>query len=76
MDARHSPLKPSSTVARCNRLRRVEGVRATTGAKKKKKKKGSEVHVAVDTLGNLLALKVTAADEQERTQVAKLTAKL
>lgn len=37
-----------------------------------KKKKGSKVHAAVDTLGNLLALKVTAANEQERAQVADL----
>jgi transposase len=37
-----------------------------------KKKKGSKVHVAVDTLGNLLALKVTAANEQERRQVEEL----
>src|SRR5262249_44564385 len=32
------------------------------------------VHIAVDTLGNLLALKVTAANEQERAQVADLAA--
>src|ERR1700728_3172736 len=31
-----------------------------------KRKKGSKVHAAVDTLGHLLALKVTAASEQER----------
>jgi transposase len=37
-----------------------------------KKKNGSKVHTAVDTLGNLLALKVTAANEQERAQVAEL----
>jgi transposase len=37
-----------------------------------KKKNGSKVHVAVDTLGNLLALTVTAANEQERAQVAGL----
>jgi transposase len=37
-----------------------------------KKKKGSKVHIAVDTLGHLLALKVTAADEQERAQVGDL----
>jgi len=37
-----------------------------------KKKKGSKVHAAVDTLGNLLALTITAANEQERAQVAKL----
>ena len=35
-----------------------------------KRKKGSKVHAAVDTLGHLLALKVTAANEQERAQVA------
>jgi transposase len=39
-----------------------------------KKKKGSKVHIAVDTLGNLLALKVTPANEQERAQVADLAA--
>jgi transposase len=37
-----------------------------------KRKKGSKVHVAVDTLGHLLALKVTPANEQERAQVADL----
>ena len=37
-----------------------------------KKKKGSKVHAAVDTLGNLLALKATPADEQDRAQVADL----
>jgi transposase len=37
-----------------------------------KRRKGSKVHAAVDTLGHLLALKVTAADEQERAQVAAL----
>ena len=37
-----------------------------------KKRKGSKVHIAVDTLGHLLALKVTAANEQDRAQVATL----
>jgi transposase len=37
-----------------------------------KRRKGSKVHAAVDTLGHLLALHVTAADEQDRTQVEKL----
>jgi transposase len=41
-----------------------------------KKKKGSKVHAAVDTLGHLLALKVTAANEQEREQVAELAARV
>lgn len=41
-----------------------------------KRKKGSKVHIAVDTLGHLLALKVTAANEQERAQVHDLTAQV
>jgi transposase len=39
-----------------------------------KRKNGSKVHMAVDTLGHLLALRVTAASEQERGQVAELAA--
>ncbi len=39
-----------------------------------KRRKGSKVHLAVDTLGHLLALRVTPADEQEREQVADLAA--
>lgn len=37
-----------------------------------KRRRGSKVHIAVDTLGHLLALKVTPANEQERDQVADL----
>jgi transposase len=37
-----------------------------------KKRKGSKVHLAVDTLGQLLAATVTPANEQERAQVAEL----
>jgi transposase len=37
-----------------------------------KRKKGSKVHMAVDTLGHLLSLHVTAADQQDRDQVGKL----
>ncbi len=37
-----------------------------------KRKKGTKVHSAVDTLGHLLAVKVTTANEQERAQVADL----
>jgi len=39
-----------------------------------KKRKGSKVHAAVDTLGHLLALVVTPANEQERAQVGDLAA--
>jgi transposase len=34
------------------------------------------VHIAVDTLGQLLALRVTAADEQDRAQVKALVAQV
>ena len=37
-----------------------------------KRRKGSKVHIAVDTLGQLLALLVTPANAQERAQVAHL----
>jgi transposase len=37
-----------------------------------KRRKGSKVHIAVDTLGHLLALVVTPANEQDRAQVAEL----
>jgi transposase len=37
-----------------------------------KRKQGSKVHLAVDTLGQLLALHVTPANEQDRAQVAAL----
>jgi transposase len=35
-------------------------------------KRRSKVHIAVDTLGHLLALRVTSADQQERQQVQAL----
>lgn len=37
-----------------------------------KRRKGSKVHVAVDTLGHLLAAVVTPANEQDRAQVGLL----
>ena len=37
-----------------------------------KRRKGSKVHIAVDTLRHLLALTVTAADQEDREQVAVL----
>ena len=37
-----------------------------------KRKRGSKTHIAVDTLGHLLALYVTPANEQDRAQVAEL----
>lgn len=41
-----------------------------------KRRKGSKVHVAVDTLGQVLALLVTPASDQDRAQVAELAARV
>lgn len=41
-----------------------------------KRRKGSKVHLAVDTLGNLLTLLVTPANEQDRAQVEALAAQV
>lgn len=37
-----------------------------------KRRRGSKIHIAIDTLGHLLALIVTPADEQDRAQVSAL----
>ncbi len=41
-----------------------------------KKKKGAKIHLAVDTLGEFLALVVTPADAQDRAEVAELAARV
>jgi transposase len=41
-----------------------------------KRRRGSKVHTAVDTLGHLLAAHITAANEQDRSQVSTLAAKV
>lgn len=46
------------------------GVRA--GYDGYKRRRGSKVHMAVDTLGQLIAMTVTSANEQERAQVKAL----
>lgn len=47
-----------------------------TGYDGYKRKKGSKVHLAVDTLGYLLALTVTPANAQERQQVKDLATRV
>jgi len=49
---------------------------ARAGYNGHKKVKGSKIHAAVDTLGHLLALKVTPANEDDRSQVAALSEEL
>ena len=64
--------EPSAVVLDGRTLQSTPESGARAGYDGAKRKKGSKVHMAVDTLGHLLALKVTPADEQERAQVAEL----
>jgi transposase len=68
--------QPSATIMDGRTLQSTPESGARAGYDGGKKKNGSKVHIAVDTLGNLLALKVTAANEQERAQVAELAAQV
>ncbi len=63
---------PSAAVLDARTLRSTPESGSRGGYDGHKSKKGSKVHVAVDTLGNLLALLVSPANEQERTQVGEL----
>ena len=63
---------PSAAILDSRTLQSTPESDARAGFDGAKKRKGSKVHAAVDTLGHLLALKVTAADEQDRAQVGDL----
>ena len=64
--------RPSAAILDSRTLQSTPESGGRAGFDGHKKRKGSKVHVAVDTLGHLLALKVTAANDQERAQVADL----
>jgi transposase len=68
--------QPTATVLDARTLQSTPESGSRAGYDGAKKKNGSKVHIAVDILGNLLALKVTPANEQDRAQVADLTAKV
>jgi transposase len=65
--------EPSAAIYDSRTLQSVPESGARAGYDGYKRRKGSKVHAAVDTLGHLLALKVTPANEQDRAQVAELT---
>lgn len=64
--------EPSAVILDSRTLQSTPESGARGGFDGHKKRKGSKVHLAVDTLGHLLALKVTPANEQDRAQVAEL----
>jgi len=64
--------QPSAVVLDARTLQSTPESGSRAGYDGHKRKKGSKTHIAVDTLGHLLAMSVTPANEQERSQVAKL----
>jgi transposase len=64
---------PSAAVLDARTLQSTPESGGRAGYDGHKKRNGSKVHIAVDTLGHLLALTVTAASDQERVEVFALT---
>lgn len=64
--------QPSATIFDGRTLQSTVESGARAGYDGHKKCKGSKVYLAVDTLGQLLAVIVTPTNEQERAQVAEL----
>jgi transposase len=64
--------EPTATILDSRTLRSSPESGHRAGYDGAKRKKGSKIHTAVDTLGHLLALHVTPANEQDREQVEAL----
>src|SRR5579883_1881815 len=64
--------QPTGAILDSRTLQSTPESGARAGYDGAKRRKGSKVHIAVDTLGHLMALKVTAASEGDREQVAAL----
>jgi transposase len=64
--------EPSAAILDSRTLQATPESGGRAGFDGHKKRKGSKVHLAVDTLGHLLALRVTPANEQDRAQVGEL----
>jgi transposase len=63
---------PSAVILDGRTLQSVPESGSRAGYDGYKRKRGAKAHVAVDTLGHLLAVTITAANEQERAQVGEL----
>lgn len=64
--------QPSAAIFDSRTLQSSPESGARAGYDGAKRRKGSKIHMAVDTLGNLLTLHVTPASDQDRAQVAEL----
>ena len=70
--AQGRPAQPSAAIFDSRTLQSTPESGERAGYDGAKRRKGSKIHMAVDTLGELLALHVTPANEQDRAQVAEL----
>jgi transposase len=70
--AQERKAQPSAVVLDARTVQSTTESGGRAGDDGHKRRKGSKTHMAVDTLGHLLALLVTPANEQERDQVAQL----
>jgi transposase len=70
--ALHRNPDPSVAIIDSRTLRSTPESGPRAGYDGAKRKRGSKVHMAVDTLGHLLALHVTPANVDDRTQVERL----
>jgi len=68
--------RPSAAILDGRTLQSTPESGSRAGYDGHKRRKGSKVHLAVDTLGHLLAALVTPANEQERAQVGELAAQI
>jgi len=66
--------QPSAAIFDSRTLQSSPESGAKAGYDGAKRRRGRKTHIAVDTLGHLLALHVTAANVQDRAQVAELAA--
>ena len=66
--------QPSAVILDSRTLQSTPESGGRAGYDGAKRRKGNKVHAAVDTLGHLLAVRVTAANEQDRAQVGALAA--
>ena len=72
--AAERPAPPTAVILDSRTLQSTPESGARAGYDGAKRRKGSKVHAAVDTLGDLLALVVTPANAQDRAQVEQLAA--
>lgn len=64
--------QPNAVILGSRTLQSTPKSGARAGYDGHKRKRGSKTHMAVDTLGHLLALHVTPANDEDRSQVAEL----